>query len=146
MAKSQNVVLIERFYHQMWNRFDKGLIPVLLTEDIRFRGSLGQHKVGYEQFREYVDFIRTVFPDFKNRIEEIVSEGDRSFARLTYSGTHKGELLGIAPTNRRVEYAGSALFRFRDGRIAEVWVLGDVYGLLQQLTADTARPGVVADQ
>jgi hypothetical protein len=26
--------------HEMWNRFDKALIPVLLAEDIRFRGSL----------------------------------------------------------------------------------------------------------
>lgn len=132
-------MLIERFYHQMWNRFDKGLIPVLLTEDIRFRGSLGQCKIGHEQFGEYVDFVRAAFPDFTNRIEEIVSERDRSFARLTFSGTHKGEWFGIVPTGRRVEYSGSALFRFRDGRIAEVWVLGDVYGLLQQLTGDTER-------
>jgi steroid delta-isomerase-like uncharacterized protein len=138
MLKSGNVVLIERFYYQMWNRFDKSLIPDLLTEDIRFRGSLGQCKVGHHQFGEYVDFIRAAFPDFTNRIDEIVSEGDRSFARLTYRGTHQGELFGIAPTGRSIEYAGAALFRFRDARIAEVWVLGDLYGLLQQLRGDVA--------
>ena len=137
MAKSDNLMLIERFYHQMWNRFDESLIPDLLTDDIRFRGSLGQWKVGHAEFGEYVDFVRAAFPDFTNRIEEIVSEGDRSFARLTYTGTHRGTLFGIAPTGLPVEYAGAALFRFRDSRIAEVWVLGDVYGLLQQLTGDT---------
>jgi steroid delta-isomerase-like uncharacterized protein len=129
-----NVALIEKFYHEMWNRFDKGLIPALLTEDIRFRGSLGPSKVGHEQFGEYVDFVRAAFPDFTNHIEEIVSEGDRAFARLTYRGTHQGELFEVAPTGRQVEYAGAALFHFRDGRIAEVWVLGDLYGLLKQLT------------
>jgi steroid delta-isomerase-like uncharacterized protein len=139
MTSSGNIDLIERFYHQLWNRFDKRLIPVLLTEDIRFRGSLGPCKVGHEQFGEYVDFIRAAFPDFTNRIEEIVSEGDRSFARLTYRGTHQGPLFGIAPTGRCVEYAGAALFRFRDGRIAEVWVLGDVHELLQQLTGEGGR-------
>ncbi len=40
--ESVNVYLIERFYYQMWNRFDKAQIPLLLTEEIRFRGSLEQ--------------------------------------------------------------------------------------------------------
>jgi steroid delta-isomerase-like uncharacterized protein len=136
MADSRNVALVERFYHDLWDRFDKRLIPVLLTEDVRFRGSLGQVKVGHAQFGEYVDFVRTAFPDFTNTVEEIVSEGGRSFARLTYRGTHRGELFGVAPTARRVEYAGAALFRFRGDRIAEVWVLGDLHGLLRQLSGD----------
>jgi steroid delta-isomerase-like uncharacterized protein len=134
MGAPGNVLLVERFYHELWDRFDKALIPELLTEDVRFRGSLGRHTVGHGPFAEYMDFVRHAFPDFTNRIEEIVSEGERSFARLTYRGTHRGELFGIPPTGRRVEYAGAALFHFRGGRIAEVWVLGDVYGLLQQLT------------
>jgi steroid delta-isomerase-like uncharacterized protein len=131
---TRNAELVRRFYDEMWNRFDKSVFPALLTTDIRFRGSLGHHKVGYEQLGEYVDFIQRAFPDFTNHIEEIVSEEERSFARLTYRGTHRGEIFGIAPTGRKIEYAGAALFRFREGRIAEVWVLGDVHGLLQQLT------------
>jgi hypothetical protein len=38
----QNRELIRRFYQRMWNRFDKSLIPVLLTQDIQFRGSVRQ--------------------------------------------------------------------------------------------------------
>jgi len=140
MPSSKNVELIGRFYGEMWNRFDTSLFPELLTEDIRFRGSLGQHKVDYEPLGEYVDFIQRAFPDFTNQVEETISEGDRSFARLTYRGTHRGEIFGIAPTGRRIEYAGAALFRFRGGRIAEVWVLGDVHGLLQKLTCAGVTP------
>ncbi|MBI1914206.1 MAG: ester cyclase [Planctomycetes bacterium] len=134
MSVEENVALVERFYYEMWNRFDKSLVPELLTEDIQFRGSLGQYKTGHGQFCEYMDFIRQAFPDFTNVVEEIVSEGERSFAQLTYRGTHRGELFGIAPTNRRIAYAGAALFHFRGARIREVWVLGDVHGLVQQLT------------
>jgi len=50
----RNRKLIERFYSEMWNRFDKSLIPILLTEDVRFRGSLGQHRNGYAEFTEQV--------------------------------------------------------------------------------------------
>ena len=129
----RSVELIERFYHDMWNKFDKSIFPELLARDLHFRGSLGQEKNGHAEFGEYVDFIEQAFPDFNNHIEDIVSEGDRSFARLTYTGTHQGEVFGIAPTGKRIEYAGAALFSFRDDRIASVWVLGDIYGLLRQL-------------
>ncbi|MGH7576068.1 MAG: GNAT family N-acetyltransferase [Longimicrobiales bacterium] len=134
-AGTRNRILIERFYHDLWNRFDKSLIPELLTEDFVFRG--GQERRGQAEFAAYVDFIRDTFPDFHNEIEEIISEGDRSFAALAYSATHRGELFGIPGTGRRVRYAGTALFRFWRRQIREVWVLGDIYGLVQQLSNDT---------
>jgi steroid delta-isomerase-like uncharacterized protein len=132
-ATDRNRKLIERFYREMWNRFDKSLIPILLTSDIRFRGSLGQDKNGYAEFAEYIDFIQRTFPDFTNEIEEVISEGDKAFGRLTYRGTHQGELFGIAATGKRIQYAGAAVFKFVDDRISEVWVLGDIYGLISQL-------------
>lgn len=136
VSANRNVHLIRRFYHEMWNNFDKGLFPDLLAGDIRFRGSLGQSAVGYGEFGQYVDYIHKAFPDFKNYVEEVVTEGDKSFARLTYRGTHQGEIFGIPPTHQTIEYAGAALFHFHDKKIAEVWVLGDIYGLLRQLHGD----------
>jgi steroid delta-isomerase-like uncharacterized protein len=135
MERNRNRLLIERFYVEMWNRFDKTILPDILTEDFRFRGSLGQFKSGHAEFGEYVDFIQRAFPDFSNEIEEIISEGDKAFAKLTYRGTHRGEVFGIASTGRLIRYAGAAVFKFRDDRIAEVWVLGDIYGLISQLEA-----------
>ena len=91
---------------------------------------------GRNEFGEYVDFIQRTFPDFSGVVEEIISEGDKAFARLTWQGTHCGELFGIAPTRRRIQYAGTAVFKFRGDRIADVWVLGDIYGLINQLKAN----------
>ncbi len=81
-AENRNRILIEWFYHELWDRFDKALIPVLLTEDVRFRGSLGQNKSGRAEFAEYIDFVRRAFPDFSNEIEEMISEGDKAFVAL----------------------------------------------------------------
>lgn len=130
---SRNRDLIRRFYEELWNNFDKRKVPELLTDDVKFRGSLGQEKFGHSGFTEYMDMIQTAFPDFTNHVEVIISEGDRAFARLTYRGTHRGPVFGIRPTNRHVEYAGAVAFRFRGEKISEVWALGDVHGLLQQL-------------
>jgi predicted ester cyclase len=135
IRQNRNRLLIKCFYLEMWNHFDKTIVPDILTEDIRFRGSLGQSKSGHAEFGEYIDFVQRAFPDFANEIEEIISEGDKAFAKLDYSGTHRGEIFGIAPTGRSIHYAGAAVFTFRGDRIAEVWVLGDIYGLISQLKA-----------
>ena len=117
----------------MWNNWNKAVMPEIMHEDIRFRGSLGKAHSGYSGLSDYIDFIRDAFPDFTNEIELIISEGEQSFAKLTYSGTHRGEVFGTKPTNKRISYTGCAIFSFRQGKIAEVWVLGDIYGLINQL-------------
>jgi len=132
-TRDRNRGLIARFYREMWNRFDKSLIPVLLTRDVKFRGSLGQHMNGHAEFAEYVDFIQRTFPDFTNEIDEVISEGNKAFARLTYRGTHQGELFGIAATGKAIQYIGAGVFKFRGDQIAEVWVLGDLFNLISQL-------------
>jgi len=125
---------VVRWYEEMWNRWNEAVAVEICRPDVEFRGSLGQTHRGPHGIAAYMGFVRAAFPDFENHIEEVVEEGDRLFARLRYTGTHRGSLFGIAPTGRRVEYAGAALFTFRDGRIARVWVLGDVDGLKRQIT------------
>jgi predicted ester cyclase len=133
VTQKQHLDLIDRFYNDMWNGFDKSVFADILDPDIRFRGSLGQVKVGFEEFGEYVDFIQTFSPNFHNEVVMTITEDNRTFARLTYTGTHQGEVFGVPPTGRHFEYAGAAVFTIRDSRILEVWVLGDIYGLIRQL-------------
>jgi len=133
---ARNRQLIETWYYRMWNQWDTSVFPEILTEDIQLRGSLGNVVEGHQGVSQYMDYIRAAFPDFHNAIEQIISEADQAFARLTYTGTHRGTIFGIEPTGRKVTYAGAAVFTFRNDRIAEVWVLGDIYNLLQQLRSE----------
>lgn len=77
--------------------------------------------------------IRAASPDFHNEIVDVVAAGDRAAARLLYSGTHAGELLGLSPTGRRFAYSGAAFFRAAGGQLVEAWVLGDLAALRHQL-------------
>jgi steroid delta-isomerase-like uncharacterized protein len=133
MSVIENKSLVHHYY-EMWNRWDFALADELIAEDISFRGSLGVDVRGREGFKGYMRAVCAAFPDFHNRIEELVAEDDKVAVRLTYTGTHRGELFGIRPTGRQVSYAGVAIFRIVEGRIAEGWVLGDVHGLVQQLS------------
>jgi ketosteroid isomerase-like protein len=71
-------------------------------------------------------------------IEEIFSAGDRVVTRWVGSGTHRGELMGVAPTGKPVEVEAISVFRIADRRIAEEWTVWDALGLLQQVGAAPA--------
>jgi predicted ester cyclase len=125
--------IIESFYGNIWNRHDKSFIPSLLIEDFSFRGSLGQVRHGHAEFAEYVDFMNDALGDYHCDIIDFINEGNKAFARMLFSGIHKGEFLGYQPTLARVEWAGAALFTFDQDKIINLWVLGDIQGLLEQL-------------
>jgi steroid delta-isomerase-like uncharacterized protein len=138
MSATQNRALVRRYYEEMWNRWDFTLADELIGEGIVFRGSLGVSVRGREGVKEYMRTVRRAFPDFHNHVEELIAADDRVVARLAYTGTHDGQLFGIAATGRRVTYAGVAIFRIAEGSIIEACVLGDVHALVQQLTDCTA--------
>ena len=134
--------LVRRFYDNLWNRFDTTLIPVLLTEDVTLRGALGRHAAGHAAFADYLELVRGAFPDFEQIIDEVVVDdvGGSAFVRLRCRGTHRGALFDLPATGRRISYEGAARLEIRDGRIADIWLLGDVHGLLRQLKAEREQP------
>ena len=73
--------------------------------------------------------VRTAFPDWHNRIDELIAVDDRVVARLTWTGTHRGPLGDVGPTGAAVSYTGAAFFRLTDGVIEEAWIVGDTHEL-----------------
>lgn len=94
---------------------------------------------GHDGFAGYMRTIREAFPNFHNRIDDLVVTQDRAVARLTYRGTHEEALFGIPATGRRIEYAGVAMFTLAGGGITKVWVLGDQMWLMEQIGAIPER-------
>jgi RimJ/RimL family protein N-acetyltransferase/predicted ester cyclase len=125
--------IIQAFYEDIWNKHDKTKIPALLHEAFTFRGSLGQLHQGHNGFASYVDFVHAALGDYRCVIQDIISEGNQAFARMLFSGVHRADFFGYAPTFKRVEWAGAAVFTFDGDKISDLWVLGDMHGLLQQL-------------
>ena len=140
MSTDINHQLVETFFNVMWNTWSEETARAILTPDIDFRGSIGLQVNGHDGFLDYTQTIRDAFPDFHNHIEEIIASDDRAVARLTYSGTHHGELLGRPATGRRIEYAGVAIFTMEGECISKVWVLGDLWGLMRQLDGEGGAP------
>lgn len=126
--------LMERFYRELWNRWNDAAVEDTLSPGFIFRGSLGQETAGRQGWRQYRDLVRAGSADFHNEIVELVCDGQRAAARLMYTGTHTGVLLGLPPTGRHFAYAGAAFFTADSEWLTSAWVLGDLDGLRRQLS------------
>jgi steroid delta-isomerase-like uncharacterized protein len=77
-------------------------------------------------------------------IEDLIAENDKVVGRVTAHGQHTGDLFGIPATGRQMQVTGIAIWRIRDGQLAEHWHVTDQLGLMQQLGVipdPTAAPG-----
>jgi len=85
---------------------------------------------------EHIQANRTflvAFPDFHHEINDMVAEADKVTARVTLTGTHEGEFMGIPPTGNTIEYTAVLTARFSDKRMVELWGVADMMTLMMQL-------------
>ena len=128
--------LVERFYHQVWNRADEGAARDILDANFVFRGSLGPQLRGPDGFIVYLRAVHAAVGGFTCTIEELIATDESAAAKMLFHGIHRGKFFGVAATGRAVQWSGAAFFTTRGGRIASLWVLGDIDGLKRQLLPD----------
>ena len=91
-----------------------------------------------------LDFFRTLlaaFPDWHMSVEDLIAGGDKVVARVTVTGTHKGEFMGIPPTGAHAEVQLIDIMRFDGaGLVSEHWGVADMLSLMQQLGAVPVGP------
>ena len=82
---------------------------------------------------QLVTMFRTAFPDLQLTVEAQVAEGDMVVSRVPARGTHNGDLMGVAPTGKKVEVTSISMMRMAGGKVAEEWELIDEAGIMRQL-------------
>ena len=88
---------------------------------------------GTEGLKQMATMMRTGFPDIQVTIEDLIAEGDKVVGRVTARGTHRGEFMGTAPTNKAITMEEIHIVRFSQGKMVEHWGVEDALGLMQQL-------------
>jgi steroid delta-isomerase-like uncharacterized protein len=137
MMSEDNKQLVRRFYDMVWSqgRIDSAsefLADGLIDHDaIAFPGRLP----GAQGLVQVVAMIRAALPDLTRTVDDQICESDRVVTRFTDRGTHHGDLLGIPATGKEVRMAGINIELIREGKIAELWHIEDLLGLLGQLGA-----------
>jgi steroid delta-isomerase-like uncharacterized protein len=132
----ENKAVVRRFIEEVWNNGNLDAIDELVADnhvdhDPAREGTPG----GRQGMRGFVEMYRSAYPDTHLAIGEMVAEGDLVAMSWTATGTHQGELMGIAPTGRSVKVTGIGIDRVSGGQIVESWANYDALGMLAQLGA-----------
>lgn len=90
---------------------------------------------GPEGFIKFFTGFRTAFPDLAISVDYMVPDENNVCIAYTATGTHQGELMGMAPTGKKMEIRGMQIARFENGKIVERWGSSDELGMLKQLGA-----------
>jgi len=130
--------IVRRFYKDMWDRADKSLIPDIFHPDFTFRGSLGPALVGHAQFADYVDWVTDTFGNYRSDILAMIEEGHCVMGKLRFHGIHLKALFGVAPSGRHVWWIGMPIFTFDGGKVRDLYVLGDIHGLIGRLEGQSS--------
>ena len=86
-----------------------------------------------EELIQHIAFFETVFPGYEIIADEMTAEDNRVVVKARLKGVHEGELNGILPTYRAVEFAFAISYEIENEKIVHHWLIADQMELMQQL-------------
>ncbi len=133
MSVNENTVLARRFI-QVWVPGNLGLVDELAAPDITvIYPVLGEAVRGGAAYKQLLAHFHAACPDVAISVEEQLAEEDRVALCWRVTGTHRGELLGIPPTDKSLAWTGITIYRLAGGRVLEERGEEDALGLMRQL-------------
>jgi steroid delta-isomerase-like uncharacterized protein len=119
------------------NSGDANVIAKMADEvvdpNLRFHVPVPTGATGAQALKQVWAMLLRTFPDVHVTLEDVIAEGDKVVARNTVTGTNLGAYMGRPPTGKSVTYNEIFVFRFADGRVAEIWGIADALSQMRQL-------------
>jgi len=131
-SKVQNKKLIEQLFNEAMNGNNLALLDEVIAPGFINKG-IPDSKPGPDGFRESIQQFKTGYPDMRVNVEQIIAEGDFVATRGYWTGTNRGEFMGVPATNKKVRVDYIDFWRVQNGKCVEGWVQMDNAGLFQQL-------------
>ena len=128
-----NATIVRRFVDEVITQGNIDAAAQYVWEDVVEQVPLPGQGPGLDGLKDILRAMRAGFPDIVFSIQEQVAERDKVASRFEWTGTHRGEFLGIPATGRTVRVWGMVIDRLEDGRIKDTRILMDTFGLLGQL-------------
>jgi predicted ester cyclase len=132
--------IVEAFVEEYKNRHRWDCVDTYVAEDCKLHLPIPGLPPGREGMRINGRLVCTAFPDVYVTREFSVVENNIVVERAHAKATHKGELMGVAPTGNPVAWSELHAYRVHDGMIVEIWTEADFLGIMVQIGAVT-MPG-----
>ena len=130
VCNSQNKALVQRFFDEVINQRNLAALAQFVPP-----GGVN-HTVPPgmpQEANQFLGQFLNAFPDVKATVEDLMADGDKVVARVSYRGTHQGAFRGIPPTGKPIAVMGINIFRIANGKLVEHWGLTDRLAVLQQI-------------
>lgn len=129
----QNKAIVQRYIEEVYNKGNVDVVNELVAADYVNHGGLSDQAPGAEGLKQFIPQLRTIFPDEHLTLDQVIAEGDKVAYRWVARGTHKAEMMGVAPTGKQLTGTGISIVRIANGKIAEEWTSRDDLSIMQQL-------------
>ena len=136
MMSAEELTVLGRRVVEAWNKGKAAVMAVvdeLCATNIVYHGGGGEEIRGLKDYKQSTSESYNASPDLHFTIDDMVAEGDKVAVRFTFTGTHKGEIMGIPPTNKKLTIWGINIYRVVGGKFVEGWERSDTLGAMQQL-------------
>ena len=123
MSAEENMALVRRFLEAVVVKGDLDAIDEMMTPDyVRRIPMLSVQEPDREGYKWAIAQWSAAVSNPSIRIEDQVATGDKVVTRFGVHATHdRGELMGVAPTGRKLTYMPVVIQRIEGGKIAEEW-------------------------
>lgn len=122
------------WFEELWNKKNYDFAFKRVSPNFTAHGAGGQEiKQGPDGVSAMVREWHKAFPDAHMTMDEVITEGELSTIRMTFTGTHTGEFYGIKPSGKKIKVTSIGIDRVVDGMITEGWGELDMFGMMQQM-------------
>ena len=122
-------------YHEVWSNGQVTELDKVLTSNFVCHFINGIDWKGIDGANNSITSHRKSFPDWKEEIVDMISEGDKVVTRYKSTGTQQGTFNGLDSSGKKVTIYETSIYRIANGKIAEQWGFPDVLSLNNQLEA-----------
>ena len=130
MTTDDNKALVQRFYDEVINQKNLAALDQFVSPNAVNHTVPAGLPQGPSQF---LGLHLNAFPDAKATVEDLLADGDKVIARVSFRGTHQGAFGSINPRGKPITVMAINIFRIANGKMVEHWGLADRLSALQQL-------------
>ncbi|MEO8972351.1 MAG: ester cyclase [Ktedonobacteraceae bacterium] len=130
MSTEDNKALVQRFFEEVINQRNLAALEQFVSSDAV------NHTVPTGLPQGPIQFLSlhlNAFPDMKATVEDLLADGDKVVAVVSYRGTQQSTFRAISSTDKPITVMGINIFRIANGKMVEHWGLVDRLSALQQL-------------
>jgi len=134
MSAQENKAMVHRIEEAV-AKGDLEALDDLYAADMVDHNPFPEQAPGLEGLKQKVSALNEASPDQRLSVDFLVAEGDTMVDHWTASFTHRGEFMGISPSDNEVVVTGISIYRFKGGKVAEERTEFDGIGMLAQMGA-----------